>query len=41
SIITSRSDAKFLKGIGKLPDGLLVLIDLNKVLSEDELELLS
>lgn len=41
SIITSRSDAKFLKGIGKLPDGLLVLIDLNKVLSEDELELLN
>ncbi|RLI74844.1 chemotaxis protein CheW, partial [Archaeoglobales archaeon] len=29
------------KGIGKLPDGLLVLIDLNKVLSEDELELLN
>ncbi|MDI9645663.1 MAG: chemotaxis protein CheW [Archaeoglobales archaeon] len=38
SIITSRSEAKFLKGIGKLPDGLMILIDLNKVLSDDEVE---
>lgn len=38
SIVTSRSEAKFLKGVGKLPDGLLILIDLNKVLSQDEVE---
>ncbi len=38
SIITAREEAKFLKGVGKLPDGLLILIDLNKVLSEDEVE---
>ncbi|ADB58427.1 chemotaxis protein CheW [Archaeoglobus profundus] len=38
SIVTSRSEAKFLKGVGKLPDGLLILIDLNKVLSEEEIE---
>ncbi len=38
SIITSRSEVKFLKGIGKLPDGLMILIDLNKVLSDDEVE---
>lgn len=41
SIITSRNDARFLKGIGKLPEGLLILIDLNKVLNEDELEKIS
>lgn len=38
SIITSRNEAKFLKGVGKLPDGLLILIDLNKVLNEGEVE---
>ena len=38
SIITAREEAKFLKGVGKLPDGLLIMIDLNKVLSEDEVE---
>jgi len=38
NIITSRNEAKFLKGVGKLPDGLLILIDLNKVLSQDEVE---
>jgi purine-binding chemotaxis protein CheW len=38
SIITAREEAKFLKGVGKLPDSLLILIDLNKVLSEDEIE---
>lgn len=38
SIITSRDEAKFLKGVGKLPDGLLILIDLNKVLNEGEVE---
>ncbi len=38
NIITSRSEAKFLKGVGKLPDGLLILIDLSKILSEDEVE---
>ena len=37
-IITAREEAKFLKGVGKLPDGLLIMIDLNKVLSEDEME---
>ncbi len=38
SIVTARSEAKFLKGVGKLPDGLLILIDLNKVLSDEEVE---
>ncbi|MEM0088556.1 MAG: chemotaxis protein CheW [Archaeoglobaceae archaeon] len=38
SIITSREEAKFLKGVGKLPDGLLILIDLNKVLNDGEVE---
>ncbi|MDK2795658.1 MAG: purine-binding chemotaxis protein CheW [Archaeoglobaceae archaeon] len=38
SIVTSREEAKFLKGVGKLPDGLLILIDLNKVLNEGEVE---
>ncbi len=38
SIITSREEAKFLKGVGKLSDGLLILIDLNKVLNEGEVE---
>ena len=38
SIITAREEAKFLKGVGKLSDGLLIMIDLNKVLSEDEVE---
>ena len=37
SMITARDESKFLKGVGKLPDGLLILVDLNKVLSEDEL----
>lgn len=37
-IVTSREEAKFLKGVGKLPDGLLILIDLNKVLNEGEVE---
>ncbi|MET1123828.1 MAG: chemotaxis protein CheW [Archaeoglobaceae archaeon] len=40
SIVTARSEAKFLKGVGKLPDGLLILIDLNKVLSDEEVETL-
>ncbi|ADC65238.1 CheW protein [Ferroglobus placidus DSM 10642] len=40
-VITAKSEAKFLKGIGKLPDGLLILIDLNKVLNEEEYERLS
>ncbi|MCX8172842.1 MAG: chemotaxis protein CheW [Archaeoglobaceae archaeon] len=38
SIITSREEARFLKGVGKLPDGLLILIDLNKVLNEGEVD---
>ena len=38
NIVTARSEAKFLKGVGKLPDGLLILIDLNKVLSDEEVE---
>ncbi|HIH69109.1 chemotaxis protein CheW [Methermicoccus shengliensis] len=38
NMITARNEAKFLKGVGKFPDGLLILIDLNKVLSEDEME---
>jgi len=35
-IITSRRESRFLKGIGKLPDGLLILVDLGKVLGEEE-----
>uniref|UniRef100_A0A7J2TK06 Chemotaxis protein CheW n=1 Tax=Archaeoglobus fulgidus TaxID=2234 RepID=A0A7J2TK06_ARCFL len=38
SIITAREEAKFLKGVGKLPDGLLILIDLNRVLNEKEVD---
>jgi len=33
-IITAREESKFLKGVGKLPDGLLILIDLSKVIGE-------
>jgi len=40
-IITSRAESKFLRGVGKLPDGLLILIDLGKVLSEEELSAIS
>jgi len=36
-IVTSRNSSGFLKGVGKLPDGLMVLIDLNKVLREEEI----
>ncbi len=38
SIITSRNDSKFLTGVGKLDDGLLTLMDLDKVFSEEEIE---
>ncbi len=41
SIITPKAESKFLRGIGKLPDGLLILIDLGKVLSEEELSAVS
>jgi len=34
NITTTRSEAKFLKGVGKLPDGMLILIDLNKVMAD-------
>jgi purine-binding chemotaxis protein CheW len=34
STITARSESKFLKGVGKLPDGLLILVDLNKILED-------
>jgi purine-binding chemotaxis protein CheW len=37
SIVTSSHESSFLKGVGKLPDGLMILIDLNKVLKEGEL----
>jgi purine-binding chemotaxis protein CheW len=37
SIVTSSHESSFLKGVGKLPDGLMILIDLNKVLKEEEL----
>ncbi len=36
-IVTSRNSSGFLKGVGKLPDGLMVPIDLNKVLREEEI----
>lgn len=39
-IITSKKEARFLTGVGKLGDELIILIDLNKVLSEDEVETL-
>jgi len=35
-IVTSSEESRFLKGIGKLPDGLLILVDLEKVLREEE-----
>ena len=37
NIITSRGESKFLKGVGKLPDGLLILVDLGKVLEDGEI----
>ncbi|WP_462273504.1 chemotaxis protein CheW [Methanohalophilus sp.] len=37
-IISSRDESKFLRGVGKLEDGLLILIDLDKVFSEEEIE---
>ena len=37
SSVTSSHESSFLKGVGKLPDGLMILIDLNKVLKEEEL----
>jgi len=36
--LTLKEESKYLKGIGKLEDGLLTLIDLKELLSEDELE---
>ncbi len=39
NLITARSESKFLRGIGKLPDGLLILVDLDKVLHGEEYEL--
>lgn len=38
NIITSRDDANFLTGVGKLDDGLLTLMDLNKIFSQEEIE---
>ncbi|RLI82274.1 chemotaxis protein CheW [Archaeoglobales archaeon] len=35
-LITARLESKFLKGVGKLPDGLLILIDIEKVLGEEK-----
>ncbi len=35
-IITSRAQSKFLRGVGKLSDGLLILVDLEKVMQKDE-----
>ncbi|WP_202319878.1 chemotaxis protein CheW [Archaeoglobus neptunius] len=40
SIVTAGARSKFLRGVGKLPDGLLILVDLNR-LQEEEYELLS
>lgn len=41
SIITARTESKFLRGVGKLPDGLLILIDLNRVLEGEEFEIVT
>ena len=38
--LTLKEESKYLKGIGKLEDGLLTLIDLKELLSEDELEMI-
>jgi purine-binding chemotaxis protein CheW len=37
NMITARSESKFLKGVGKLQDGLLILVDLNKILEDTEM----
>ncbi len=37
-IISSRDESKFLRGVGKLEDGLLILIDLDKVFSDEEID---
>lgn len=34
NIVTNRSESKFLTGVGKLPDGLLILVDLEKVMEK-------
>ncbi|MBP2029995.1 purine-binding chemotaxis protein CheW [Methanohalophilus levihalophilus] len=38
NIVTSRDDSKCLTGVGKLDDGLLTLMDLDKVFTEEEIE---
>ncbi len=35
NIVTNRSESKFLTGVGKLPDGLLILVDLEKVMDKE------
>ena len=37
-ILALKDDSKFLKGVGKLEDGLLTLIDLKELFSEEELK---
>ena len=36
--LSLRDDSKFLKGVGKLEDGLLTLMDLKELFSEEELK---
>jgi purine-binding chemotaxis protein CheW len=36
--LSSKDDSKFLKGVGKLEDGLLTLMDLKELFSEEELK---
>ncbi|MDD3042516.1 MAG: chemotaxis protein CheW [Methanosarcinaceae archaeon] len=38
SFLALRDESKFLKGVGKLEDGLLTLMDLKELFSEDELK---
>ncbi len=40
TVITSKSGSRLLKGIGKLPDSLVILIDLNEILSGEMLPII-
>ena len=40
-IITSNADSDYLMGIAKLDDKMVILLDLNKVLPEESIELLA
>jgi len=37
NVVTTQNGSEFLKGMGKLSDSLVILIDLNRILSSDEI----